>query len=314
MEWDRFKTEIDLRVYAASHRYFIDRKESWRGSAVMRHQNGDKIIVSRKPDGHYTYWSVRDATGRDKGTIIDFTINRRNLSLEAVWRELNSWLAVPPVGVPHFPELPRIAKDRAAVEERYASMRRAERNSFLEHERGIPPYVFRYWRFRGRIKIDGRANVAFPHFDTEGLCGYELRNRGFKGFARGGTKALWLSKTNSQDRRLIICESAIDAISFAVLFPDGFARYASTAGKLNGSQPDLIRAQIARLPRGGEVIAATDADEAGEQLAEAIRRAFDDAQGVTFRRLPPVGCKDWNDKLRERFSVLRARSDEPSVA
>ena len=38
---------IDLRCYAASQGYQLDRKESWAGSAVMRHANGDKIDVHR---------------------------------------------------------------------------------------------------------------------------------------------------------------------------------------------------------------------------------------------------------------------------
>jgi hypothetical protein len=35
-ELDRFKREIDLRVYAATQGYELDRRESWRGTAVMR--------------------------------------------------------------------------------------------------------------------------------------------------------------------------------------------------------------------------------------------------------------------------------------
>ena len=81
-EFESFKTSIDLRAYAASHGYTLDRKKSWRGSAVMRHANGDKIIISRKPDGHYTFYSVR--TDQDSGTIIDFIQNRRSLGLGAI--------------------------------------------------------------------------------------------------------------------------------------------------------------------------------------------------------------------------------------
>ena len=59
LEW--FK-QIDLRAYAASQGYELDRRESWSGSAVMRHApTADKIIIKRDAsDGHY--FSSRSAT------------------------------------------------------------------------------------------------------------------------------------------------------------------------------------------------------------------------------------------------------------
>jgi len=314
-EFESFKTSIDLRVYAVGEGYVLDRKESWRGSAVMRHANGDKIIISRKPDGHYTFFSVR--SDGDAGTIIDFIQKRKGLSLGDIRKELRGWLGIPAAELPHLPELPKTSKDREGVQERYASIMVAQRHPYLERERSIPAMVLQYWRFKGRIKIDQRGNAVFPHFDKAGLCGYELRNRDFKGFASGGTKGLWLSKTGSTDRRLVICESAIDALSFAVLFPDGHARYASIGGKLNPTQPDLIRAQITLLPQGGEIIAAMDSDDAGGQLARAIQKSFTDAArpDLTFRRQEPAGFKDWNDQLRARPMAPLPRCDmEPFVA
>ena len=60
-ELDGFKTGIDLRAYAASQGYELDRKASWRGTSVMRHSaSNDKIIVKRDGDLHYVYFSVRD--------------------------------------------------------------------------------------------------------------------------------------------------------------------------------------------------------------------------------------------------------------
>jgi len=70
-------------------------------------------------------------------------------------------------------------------------------------------------RFLGRIKIDARGNAVFPHFDTEGLTGYELKNRNFTGFASGGVKALWVSNAKEDDNSIVFCESAIDALSHA---------------------------------------------------------------------------------------------------
>src|SRR5580704_3126600 len=120
-ELETFKTSIDLRAYAATQSYLLDRKESSRGSAVMRHKNGDKIIISRKPDGHYTFFSV----GADhvSSTIIDFIQKRKSVSLGAIRKELRAWQGTSATVLPQFSELPKTVKDRDAVQARYSSMR-----------------------------------------------------------------------------------------------------------------------------------------------------------------------------------------------
>src|SRR5215469_17197064 len=88
-ELDAFKREIDLRQFAASFGYEMDRRESWRGSTVLR-RGGDKIVVKRNRDGHYVYFSVRDDS--DHGTIIDFVQHRLRLSLGDLRKELRPWI------------------------------------------------------------------------------------------------------------------------------------------------------------------------------------------------------------------------------
>ena len=52
-ELESFKTNIDLRAYAAGQGYELDRKGSWRGTSVMRHPlSDDKVIIKRGMDGH----------------------------------------------------------------------------------------------------------------------------------------------------------------------------------------------------------------------------------------------------------------------
>jgi hypothetical protein len=254
---------------------------------------------------------------QDSGTIIDFIQKRTGASLGAIRKELRAWLSAPAIALPLFPELPRTAKDREAVQARYASMTVAHRHPYLENDRAIPALTLQYWRFEGRVKTDRHSNAVFPHFDSDGLCGYELRNAGFKGFASGGTKGLWLSKTISADRRLVICESSIDALSFSVLNPDGRTRYASIGGKMSPAQPALIQAQINRMPTGSEIVAAMDSDAPGRQLADVVKKTFEASgrPGLKFRQEEPVAAKDWNDLLRAGHRLpLPRRREEPSVA
>jgi hypothetical protein len=315
-ELESFKTQIDLRAYAASQGFQLDGKESSRGSTVLRHPDGDKIIIKRDAaDGHYVYFSVH--RGDDKGgSIIDFVQVRQGLSLGAVRKELRPWIGASPVPVPSFQPLQKTSRDRMKVEAEYAKMQDAPAHPYLEGERALPSSLLQHERFAGRIRID-RGNAIFPHFDAEGICGFEKKNVGYTGFSSGGVKGLWLSHELPDDKRLVVCESAIDALSHAVLFPDEHARYASISGKPNPIQPELIRAAIARMPVGTEIISAMDADEDGVKLSAVVQKAFEltGRQDLRYAVHEPFGFKDWNDQLRKIPQLqFNRRAKEPFVA
>ena len=311
-ELEDFKLNIDLRSYAAAQGYELDRKASWLGTSVMRHlQTNDKVVIKRGMDGHYVYFSVRDE--RDNGSIIDFLQNRRRMSLGAVRKELRHWVGRAPVPVPKFDPLHKTEKDRLKVEAAYSRMKDLETgHPYLQAARALPAPLLISDRFAGRIRIDDRGNAVFPHFDLEGMSGYELKNAGFTGFASGGSKALWLSHERPDDIRLVIAESAIDALSHAVLFPDSLARYASIGGKPNPAQPELIRSAAARMARDSEIISAMDADAEGALLTEVVRKAvaLTGRSDLRFTVHEPFGFKDFNDQLRARPDIFP--SDRPS--
>lgn len=304
IEVDAFKREIDLCQFAASLGYEMDRRESWRGSTVLR-RGGDKIVVKRNRNGHYVFFSVRD--DRDNGTIIDFVQRRQHLSLGAVRQILRPWIGQAAAALPRLPKLEPTGTDRMRVEREYRRMRDAPRHPYLEYARGLPAALLMASRFAGRVRIDCLGNAVFPHFDVAGLCGYEIKNRQFTGFAAGGTKGLWLSHFQPQDRRLVMAESAIDALSYAALFPDATdqTRYASLGGKPNLGQPALLEAIIAKLPKNSEIVAAFDADSAGRTLVEvacaAVRRVAHQKErmDLTFQsHLPEQEGEDWNQVLQ----------------
>ena len=89
-ELERFKTEINLAELAAHYGYAVDRRESSQASLVMRHGDGDKLIVATAPDGHGVYFSTRDEA--DNGSIIDFVQRRQRLNLGQVRKLLREWL------------------------------------------------------------------------------------------------------------------------------------------------------------------------------------------------------------------------------
>lgn len=311
-ELEAFKTRINLTEYAAGRGYALDRRASSRNSAIMRAPDGDKIVIARAGDGHWIYFSVRDEA--DNGTIIDFVQNRRRCTLGGVRQALRPWLGGgSSVTRPHpdlFAQtLEPVSRDRARVLFELARMKPLDSHPYLEQERRIPPALLRDARFAGRIRVDDRANAVFPHADRDGPCGYEIKNRAFTGFARGGEKGLWFSAARADDTALVIAESGIDALSHAALHPNGRARYASTGGAMNPRQPELIRAAVGRMGPGSRLVIAADNDPAGRALAgqiEAIAHeaARSDIQVVTA--LPPQEGTDWNDALRARGGAFAA--------
>lgn len=141
------------------------------------------------------------------------------------------------------------------------------------------------------------------------MCGYEIKNRGFTGFAAGGEKGLWLSHTRRDDRRLILTGSAIDALSHAALFPDAEdqTRYASLGGKPSSRQMGLLQATITKLPEAAEIVAGFDADPAGRTLAGEVRALVAnlasrrEPSGLIFISHPPMQeGDDWNSVLQQR--------------
>ena len=157
---------------------------------------------------------------------------------------------------------------------------------------------------------DFRSNAIFPHADKDGPCGYEIKNEGFTGFARGGEKGLSFSAIKSTDTALVIAESGIDALSHAALHPNDTARYASTGGAMNPEQPALIRGAIEKMGQGAEIRIATDNDAGGRELAEQIETIAietDRKDLEIVRDLPAGEGGDWNDRLRESQPQLPGR-------
>jgi len=300
-ELEQFKTGVNLSEFAAARGYALDRRESSRNSAVMRHPGGDKIVIARHEGGSWVYFSVRD--GGDNGTVIDFLQHRDGGSLGEVRKTLRAWSGSARPSVPEITfvrDLFPLSRDRAAV---LAAWERARACIALPYltSRGLGPEVLSLPLFVGGLRVDDRSNALFPHFDREGLCGFEIKNRDFTGFAAGGVKGLWYSKARASDARLVLTESAIDALSFHVLQGDDRTRYMSTGGSLNPQQPALIRGAMEKLPPGGVVLLAFDNDEGGEKLTEEVQAFAPSARDV--RRVLPEGGKDWNQVLKTRLGL-----------
>jgi len=293
-ELDQFKTRINLAEYAASQGYQLDRRESSRNSAVMRRESdNDKIIIATDTDGHGVYFSVRDE--QDNGSIVDFVQRRKGWNLGQTRKELRPWLGVEPMPVPERIKKPEpSSKDRQAAMGAFAQMQPqpAGGHPYLL-SRGINSETLADPRFAGMIRQDSRGNAVFPHYDSAGLSGYELKNEDFTGFSRGGEKRIWHSANIGNAERVVVVESAIDALSHAQETGDHEAAYISIGGQPSPDQWAVLEtALLNKQAQGAALVAGTDADVAGDVLAERIAELV---PGIERQR-PTAG--DWNEQLQ----------------
>ena len=302
-EIEAFKSQINLAEYAQAAGYKIDKTESSRASTVMR-QGDDKIVVATDQDGHGIYFSVRDE--KDNGSIVDFVQKRQGVNLGQVRKELRSWLEGIPssyrpelaVGRPRKPDPSN--SDRLRVLAVWSRMdpQPDGGHPYLTGERALRQETLEDPRFAGNIRIDQRGNAVFPHFDRDGLAGYELKNMDFTGFAKGGEKALWKSSNINHAKRVVIVESAIDALSHSQIAGDRDAAYISIGGAISDKQRRLLANVLAEAyQQGAQIIIGTDADQAGRRLAKIERQE------------PAVG-KDWNDELKAKARDAEKRRQQ----
>jgi len=292
-ELETFKTQISLPEYATSLGYQVIRNESSRNSIIMqRESDNDKVVIATGADGHGIFFSVRDDA--DNGSIIDFAQRRQRLNLGQVRKALRPWVGAKALPVPERIKKPTpSSKDRQSVIIAFAQAQQqpAGGHPYLL-SRGVSADILADPRFFATIRQDSKGNAVFGHYDGQGLSGYELKNKGFTGFSRGGKKRVWHSLNIGSAPRIVIVESAIDALSHAQITGDRQAAYISIGGQPSPEQWAVIETLAANAEKAGvALVVATDADAAGDKIAQQIVAIAPNAH-----RERPHG-KDWNAQL-----------------
>lgn len=300
LDYASFKQSINLTQYAATMGYEIDRKKSTKSSVVMRHNNGDKVIVSRRGN-NWVYFSVHD--DQDNGTIINFIERRTSKGIGEIGRELQGWLGG---GAAHLDpktyaqDVEEHQPDRARVRAVFSRARVVAAHPYLVNERKIPAAVLSSPRFKGRIYQDRYGNVMFPHRDAEGICGLELKNIDKGVQVKGGVKGLWTSATLTTDKTLVIAEVAIDALSYCAIFMKPDTAYAAVSGAMGPRQYTVLMEIVRKMINIESILLATDNDEGGDSIAGKLE-AYLKEQGFTgeiTRHSPESRGDDWNEVLK----------------
>lgn len=163
---------------------------------------------------------------------------------------------------------------------------------YLTAQRHLPQTIIGSLCSRGTLYADRRGNAVFLHLSAENNqpTGAELRGTTatpWRGMAPGSRKALgYFSVGNPKSETVIVCESAIDAISCLTVHP--LALCISTAG-VNPHPawlPEMLR-------KHRKICCGFDADAAGDLMAQKMIRRHPE-----ILRLRPTK-QDWNQQLKE---------------
>jgi hypothetical protein len=165
---------------------------------------------------------------------------------------------------------------------------------YLIHRRCLPKAVLDYLIGRGVLYADDKANAVFLLLGKEKkVVGAEIRGtndyfRKWHAVAAGTKKYKGCFYIRDKGaKKLVLCESAIDAISYFVLHQKCMA--VSTAGA--NPNPHWINHF---LNRGFEIFCAFDSDETGERMANRMRELY-----PAVKRLRPEK-HDWNEVLKSK--------------
>ena len=160
---------------------------------------------------------------------------------------------------------------------------------YLVHCRRITPSLMESLVQSGRLYADTRGNAVFLLLGKENSpVGAELRGTGparWRGMAPGSRKDLGYFSIDPRDATMIVlCESAIDAMSCFLLHPS------SLCVSTSGARPNP-RWLPSFLSQGYPVYCGFDADPVGDAIAQQMIALY-----PAIRRLRPTE-HDWNDVL-----------------
>jgi C-terminal domain on Strawberry notch homologue/Toprim-like/P-loop containing NTP hydrolase pore-1/Protein of unknown function (DUF3991)/MutS domain I len=287
-----------------------------------KHKWRDSTHIISITDGQFNDWTV----GQGGGGAIDLVRHVQNVDFKTAVQ----WLAgqtLPTVErqVRPQPELCPFELP-TQVENNWATVR-----NYLIESRGLPEKWVDGLHQQGLIYADAHRNAVFlrHQLGEDGQpwsrghpTGANLRGtdpaQAFHGLATGSVREqgwFWIRMGKESVQRVVLVESAIDALSLAVLEkqtgqPHGTSVYLSTDG--SGAVPVTTLQGV--MAQGGQVVVAFDADKAGEKLAWRVAEAVPGVQ----RMVPSVG-KDWNERLvaeqhpAQVRPALVERGDQPTL-
>ena len=171
---------------------------------------------------------------------------------------------------------------------------------YLTSDRCLPQALILSLIDTGNLYADDKANAVFLLLGKErAVVGAEMRgtmNKIWHALAPGSKKDLGFFYIKSDtSKHVVICESAIDALSYYSLNPDCIA--ISTAGA-HPNPPWLL----SLIRRGYKIFCGFDADKTGDLMAKQMAALY-----PVIERLRPEK-HDWNDVLKLRLKNVHCNN------
>jgi Toprim-like/Protein of unknown function (DUF3991) len=280
----------------------LDRRESTRRALKYRRGEGEILIINR--DGHGC-WDPQSSAKGDASHLVKHL--DPSLNFGQVRKELRRLIGVAPT----FPETLRPstldAPDRP-VAERWKRRPRLRPGSpawsYLSEQRRSPALILTAAAGANIVRDGPFGSTWFAHHGGDGAVSHvEVRGPDYKGALKGGTKTLFrFGRAGKGACRLAVTEAPIDAMSLAAI--DGRRTDTLYFATGDGIGPGTVAALqdamrgIASAP-GARLVAATDANRAGDRYAERLTEIAAEG-GIPVERLRPSGATDWNDILQGR--------------
>jgi hypothetical protein len=296
---------VDIGQVAESLGFRLDRNKS-SGTSRKYTRGSDRIVVRispRHPGQEYmTLGKSKDE--RDCGPAFNFVYHRtgeRNMrkTREILKPFIGGLEVVTPVPVPSrtIEEAVDRSKEWEALNETPLAIKKHVANHL--YSMGLTRETLQ--AFRGLIHADTHRNACFASRLQDGrIVGWSLRGTQDRKFrSNHGTKALFWGPPGREKETaeyLVVCESALDAISYWQIIRDEVDIMVSATSGNTGDYMSVVL--LAKEIDARKVIIATDADEAGEEQGKALAAVLDDAGIPWFYHRPPDGMKDWNRYLR----------------
>ena len=294
--------------------WWLDRAESTRRCLKYRRGAGEVLIVNHDGRG---WW---DPMSSAKGDV--FSLVRHldpGLTFGQACDVLRAFLGLTPT----YPPAERRRGGRAAAVPfgaRWARSGTVRQGSpawrYLTGARALPDAVVLAAVEAGVLREGPRASAWFAHRDHAGrLTGIEMRGPAWRGFSPGGAKTLFRlpgrvpgchTVAGRRPARVCVTEAAIEVMSLAGL--EGLRAgtlYLGVAGGMGPGTAAALERLLSELSGdpAAVLVAATNADAAGERYAERLREIAAAADVRSERLLPPGGENDFNDVLRKGRGV-----------
>lgn len=299
-ELERLRQSVDCRLILERAGWQLDAKESTRLAAKYRSGPGRIVIVTHDGGGWF------DPLGEGRGDAIALAQFVWGGNLGHARKALRPLAGLSPeqMSFARQSESKPSSLDAPGEWARKSLIRQGSPAwRYLTEARQIPVAIVSRAIELGLLREGYNGTALMGHrrrfiegeADAADIVGWEMRGPTYKGFAKGGTKALFAFGGAGASHRVAVAESAIDALSLGALEGDREGTcYVSTGGGFGPAAVAALRSLIGPRVR---LVAATDRGVGGDLLAQRLEHLASDI-GCAFSRARPT-AKDWNEQLGE---------------